>query len=677
MTRIDRRSVMTGLAVAPLFAATSAVAQDPTPLSGIDVTVPREAPQITPYTIEELFRPAPALDADLSADGKHVGLLLDAAEGDARETQLLVFSADDPTVGEARFRLGDTNAGWVRWAGSGRLLIGVSGSSPTSFRRARYFQRFTDQERELPYRRVMAVALDGAPPVQLFQPAAGPRVRIPPEKFRKVLNLAEVVAIPDGDHALMAAFSKEEIDARWLSHPPALGSGMSEGLRQFHASRQLERGPPLSVVSLFRLDLATGEPELVMEGSNRTMRWEAQNGVAILRRDIDPEGQSETWRTQEGGSATWKPVRTVSRADPDLIFLAASDRPRMVWVLGRQAGERARSVRLWDIDANTFDPPVSMRADRDPVSVLIDSEGRFLLASYRGQRGLEHDTPDQGLTTMLAALAVQFGPDAAVRVMHVAPERTKVLVEVSGPQQPRAFFLFDGARRRLADIGGVPRLLPERLADAEPVVIAGPGGAPLTGILTGSLDGKPGPLVVILQASADTEQLYGFDPMAQVFAGHGWWTLRVADSGPADVQALVAEAIRKAGLDGSRTVIFGQGLAASAALQRIGSFKAAIAFDGPEAEDRLLAGMTVGPRDRYSVRATAGDKPVLVVRNWRDARGGRIDDSRLGLALQQNDVGTLADAIAIGEAGDADWTKLETQVARARAVVEFLDPILK
>lgn len=674
---MDRRSLMAGLAAAPLLAPGAALAQDPTPLSGIDVTAPRVAPPITPYTIEELFRPAPAPDVDLSADGKRVGLLLDIGEGDARETQLMVFSADDPAVGEARFRLGDTNAGWVRWAGSGRLLIGVSGSSPTSFRRARYFQRLTDQERELPYRRVMAVALDGAPPVQLFQPAAGPRVRIPPEKFRKVLNLAEVVAVPDPDHALIAAFSKEEIDARWLSHTPTHGAAISQGMREFYATRQLERGPPLSIVSLFRVDLATGEPALVMEGSNRTIRWEAQGGAPILRRDIDPEGQSDTWRIQESGGSTWKPVRTVSRADPDLIFLAASDRPRLVWVLGRQAGEQARSVRLWDIDANTFAAPVSARPDRDPVSVLIDLDGRFLLASYRGQGGLDHDTPDAGLKASLAALAVQFGPEAAVRVMHVAPDRTKVLFEVSGPRQPRAFFLFDSARRRLADIGGVPRLLPERLADAEPVIIPRPGRTALTGVLTGSLDGKPGPLVVILQASGDTEQLYGFDPMAQVFAAHGWWTLRVVDSGPADVQVLVAEAIRKAALDASRTVVFGQGLAGPAALQRVGGFRAAIAFDSPEAEDRLLTGMTIGQRDRYAVRATTGDKPVLVVRNWRDARGGRINDSRLGLALQQNDVGTLADAIAIGEAGDADWTRLETQVARARAVVEFLDPILK
>ena len=29
------------------------------------------------------------------------------------------------------------------------------------------------------------------------------------------------------------------------------------------------------------------------------------------------------------------------------------------------------------------------------------------------------------------------------------------------------------------------------------------------------------------------------------------------------------------------------------------------------------------------------------------------------------------------DARDADWNRLETRIARARAVVEFLDPILK
>lgn len=695
---IDRRSLMAGLAATPLLAPTAAQAQDPTPLSGIDVTVPREAPQITPYTIEELFRPAPALDADLSADGKHVALLMDTGEDEARETQLLIFSADDPTVGEARFRLGDTNTHWLRWAGSARVLVGVSGESGENLtNQGSGFRTFHDRRRQLPYRRVLSVPVGGGPIAQLFEPAAGHNLRVPPGKFRKVLNLAEIVAVTDGDHALMAAFDKEDPVRYWR---PGVGMVPGEWLR-------VDGAPPLSTISLYRVDLATGEPDLIMEGSDRTIRWEAQGGEPILRRDLDAQGEHEIWRTRPPGQASWRPVRTVSRAAPDIEVLAPGDAPRTFWVLANAPGETNRSIRLWNVDTDTLAAPVSGRPDIEPAGTLFDPDGRFLLASYQGPRGLVHDTPDAGLKTSLATLAVQFGNGAGVRVMHVAPDRTKLLVEVSGPRQPRAYFLFDVARRRLADIGGAARLKPERLADAEGIAVDRAGAEPLTGVLTGSLDGKPGPLVVILQSAGDRESFYSFDPMAQLFATRGWWTLRTAPAQESDIDALTAAAVRTGSLDPSQTVILGEQDAGDAALAAIARHRAAVVFNSPSVETALLAGADITARSELTLRATRDGRPVLVIRNWRDSRSGRTSDSRLTAVmprsdqrgdrdrmtrdsrggrpssseladnLRRSDTGGLADAIVLGEAGDADWNRLETRIARARAVVEFLDPILK
>jgi dipeptidyl aminopeptidase/acylaminoacyl peptidase len=698
MPMMNRRSLMAGLAAAPLLAPGAALAQDATPLSGIDVTVPRVAPPITPYTIEELFRPAPALDADLSADGKHVALLLDVDQGGNRETQLLIFSADDPTFGEARFRLGDTNTHWIRWAGSARVLVGVSGESGDNLtNQGSGFRDFHDRRRQLPYRRILSVPVGGGPTAQLFEPAAGPNLRVPPGKFRKVLNLAEVVAVTDGEHALMAAFDKEDPVLYWR---PGSGQMPGQWLRA-------DDGPPMSSISLYSVDLATGEPELIMEGSDRTIRWEAQGGEPILRRDMDAQGENEIWRTKPLGQASWRPVRTVSRAAPDITVLAPSDTARTFWVLAKEQGEAHRSIRLWNVDTDTLADPVSGRPDREPTETLFDPDGRFLLASYRGPRGLVHETPDAGLKTSLATLAVQFGDGAGVRVMHVAPDRTKLLVEVSGPRQPRAYFLFDAARRRLADIGGAARLKPERLADAEGIAVDRSGAEPLAGVLTGSLDGKPGPLVVILQSAGDRESFYDFNPMAQLFATRGWWTLRTSPAPEADIDALTAAAVRTGSLDSSRTAILGEQDAGDAALAAIARHRAAVVFNSPSVETELLAGADITARNELALRATLGERPVLVIRNWRDSRSGRTSDARLTAvmprsdrrgvpdritrdsrggrpssseladALRRSDTGGLADAVVLGEAGDADWNRLETRIARARAVVEFLDPILK
>lgn len=678
---MDRRGLMAGLAAGPLVWATGAGAQSDstTPLSGIEITAPRVKPVVNPYTIEELFRPAPALDAALSPDGSKVALLIDVGPEDARQTEVLVFSADDPSRGEARFTMGDTNTHWLRWAGDRRIMVGVSGSSPTELkRRTRSFSHPADRKRELPYRRIMVMSLDGKPPVQLFQPAAGPNVRIPPEQFRRVLNLSEVIAVPDGDTALMAAFDREDLVVRpgkgWAPSG-AFIPGPPPSPEEMTLWDPVDAGAPLSTMRLFRLNLATGEPREILDGTERTYRWEAQGGEAILRRDIGKGGQTEVWRVRPTGGGAWKEVRTVSRADPDIIFMAASDRPRELWVLARQPGETMRSVRLWDIEANTLSAPVSARPDREPVTVLFAPDGAFLLASYRGAEGLDHDTPDANLKSILLSLAVHFGQGAAVRVMHVDASRTKLLTEVSGPQQPRAYYLFDSARRRLADIGGGARLVPDRLADAAPVSMSRSGEEPIGGVLTGSLDGSPGPLVVILQSAAVPESLYTFDPMAQVFATRGWWTLRTVDSAtPAEVEALAREAVRVAALDPSRLAIFGQGSAGQAALAQLatGSWKAGVVFDSPTEEGVLLAGASIGQRGPLGLQAVSGGKPVLVIRNWRDSRNARQTDQRVANAFLQNDLGGIADALALGESGDADWNKLSTQVERARLVADFL-----
>jgi len=676
---ISRRGLLAGAAATPFCAATLAWAQDPpTTVSGIDITASRIREPINPYSIEELLRPAPALSADMSADGSRIALLMDAGQGDARETQVLVFSADDPARGEARFTFGDTNANWIRWAGSSRILVGVSGSSPTNLmRRTRSFVHPADRRRELPYKRVMAVPLDGTGSVQLFQPSAGRNFRIPPEKFRKVLNLGEVVAIKGADEVLMAAFDREDLVTLWegqgVPSGPVLPSQMAASSQPGFVAN--DAGVPLSTMTLYRVDLATGEPHPVIEGSERTVRWEAQNGEPVLRRDLQSDLTAEVWRVRKGGRGAWEPVRTVSRADPDIIFLAASDRPRSLWVLARQAGEARRSVRLWDIDADTLAAPISSRPGQEPARVLFDADGRFLLASYRSLDGLDHDTTDQMVGASLVALARHFGPGAAVSVHDIDASKTKLLLEVSGPRQPRAYYLFDSGRKRLADIGGGQRLLPERLADAEPVALSRPAGQALDGVLTGSLSGRPGPLVVVLQSGADPESLHAWDPLAQVFATRGWWTLRTLDTAsPAEVQTLAQEAARIAGLDASRMVLFGQGAAARAAIERLsaGPWRAAVAYDSPESEEALLAGASLGRRRQLALEAAVGGKPVLVVRNWRDARVGRQDDRRTADALLQNDAGGLAAAADLGEAGDADWNKLATQVERVRIVADFV-----
>ncbi|MBX7249731.1 MAG: hypothetical protein K1X35_11900 [Caulobacteraceae bacterium] len=681
---MHRRKLLCGLAGAPLLAAVPARAQSEqsaTPLSGIEVTAPRVKPVIEPYTIEELFRPAPALDADLSADGKHVALIVDSGAEQRRQTEILVFSADDPTKGEARISMGDVNTHWIAWAGSDRVLVGVSGSSPTNLaRRSGSFTNFAERRRELPYRRVMSVPLDGSGAVQLFQPAAGPHLRIPPEKFRRVLNLAEVVSVLDSNHALMAAFDREDLtlvpQKAWLPRGVYI-PGPPPDPERMSMMRPSDSGAPLSGMTLYNVDLATGEPHEVIQGSARTYRWEAQGGRAILRRDIEPDGKHEVWRTLDG--SVWRPVRTVDRADPDIVFMAASDQPGKLWVLARSGAETVKSVRLWDSASNTMAPPVSARPDREPLSVLFDAESRFLLASYRGADGLEHDTPDVGLKSILSTLRVQFGAGSATRVMHVDPSRAKVLLEVSGPELPRAFYLFDLTRRRLADIGGGPRLLPERLADAEPVSVAKTGGGRLQGLLTSSLQGAPGPLVVVLQSAVDPDTIYSFDPLAQLFATRGWWTLRLPDpANRTDVEALTGEAIRRAGLDASRTALIGLGEAALDALQDISrSWRAAIAFNSPESEGALLAGGSITARKALTTEAIMAGKPVLVVRNWGDARNARQSDQRVANALLQNDAGGLAEALYLGENGDADWNRLSTQIDRARLTAEFLDRVLR
>lgn len=617
---LDRRGFLTGFGAAPLFAAGAAWAQT------------------GPYPLETLFRPPALLGATLSPSGAKVALLLDAGRGEARDLTIEVIDAASPSVGAVRLSVGDVDARWLAWAGDERLLLGAAEPSRLTVTDAA--TRREAVTLDLDYQRVLSLPLDGSEPVVLF--AEG--------KFRPVLNLSELVAALDSGYALFGALE------------PVGGSSTATMMGNFstEANRQ-----DIANVSLFRADLATGDVYRVTTGAPSTIRWETKGGQPILRRDLDEDLRAESWWTLPPGAGGWRRVRRIDAEDPDLIFLAAAEAPDTAWVLGRDGQTGPRTLRLWNLAADTLAAPVSTHPDLEPAHVVIDRKGRFVLAEHRTARGVSWDAAEPALPAHLKAVQGYVGGAARIRLLEVDETGGRLLIRAAGPDRPPSVLLYDRAAKRVTELASAaPGLDPERLAPASAL---GPG------VLLSPPGGAPGPLAVVIRSAERDAAAHDWDPCAQAFAARGWWTLLV--SGADGAGDLAARAVQERGLDPDRVAVVGWGMAAGPALAmaRARGWRAAIAHEPSEPDDALLRGAGVGARTGISVEARDGALALLLLRPPPPRPLGAASERAVKAVFARDQIGGVA-AVAEALRGrqDRSWDKPATRLARARAAVDFL-----
>lgn len=643
-------------------------------LSLAGLAMPRSArAETTAYPLEAFFPGNHTRAASLSPSGRRIAVLQEIGTEDEPHGVIDLIPADDPEGQRQRVDLGRIRAEAMEWGNDDRLLVRVAVTATTDSRSQ------AGSNRRLPgveytSRRVISVGADRGDVVVLFQDQRS--------RLRRSLDMGRVIDLlpNDPDNVLMTAWERD------------------------------------GVLGLHRVNINTGSAEIVERGNSSTYFWNTQNGVPVLRHDINSRGTMETVFARSPGETEWKLLRRSRVADaPDFSWIGPTDRPGKVLVSARAEGEDTECIRELDLGSLAMGPAMSTRPDRDVLYGLKDTAGKYVGAAYYGAR-LEYELTEPALTPLHAGLNRFFDDDCDVHLTDIDAERNRFMLRVTGPAEPGAWFFYDRTARAIVNVGAALELDIERLGVTETLTVRTRDGADIEAYLTAPPGGRPGPLVVLPHGGPEVRDTRSWDAQVQILAAQGWWVLRPnfrgsggyglnfarqgwtrwGDRMQEDVEDAVAQVIAAKGLDAGRVAIMGTSYGGYAALmgavRRPELYKACISICGlgdlPEIlawenrEDdtpgkqiydfwtkRIGDPAVAGPAlEQASPRRRANEItcPVLLVHGVDDPIVPVIQSRRMRDALRS--AGKTVELIEIEKHGHADWPASREKTLMARYI---------
>ncbi|WP_421933696.1 alpha/beta hydrolase family protein [Phenylobacterium sp.] len=554
---ITRRSALAAGAVLPWLGVRAAQAAAP-----------------TPPTLEELLRGASVLDAALSPDGERVAILRKQTEG-KKEKAVVVLTRVDGSAAPVRVVIGEHDVKTVEWGSNDRLLVTINmwksaSGEPYGFSFYGLFLPY-------PLRRIIAIGVDGSNPLMLFADQA--------KVLRSQFDVSRVVDYmwDDPRHILMQIW---------------------DGRRE--------------AWSLQKVDMHTGQSELVELGVTSTDFWLTQRGVPMMRFDSNSPG-TVSIQGRAPGETGWKLIRKARRNElkklPDFDVAGPTPKPGVFLVSQVREGEDARVLRTFDIATMQFGEVVAQHPSRDIELAIIDEDLKLLATAYREDR-IEYQFLDPKLAAHFRGVNSYFGNTCNVQLYDMNLAHTRFLLNVTGPKDAGAFYMYDTGKRAVEAIGDrFPWLPPERLAGMEALKVKTRDGASLTAYLSTPINapGGPLPMLVMPHGGPELRDNYDYDFMVQAFAAQGWLVLQpnfrgsgglgraFADAGRRrwgdlmqdDVEDAVAHVVGLGRADPKRLAILGASYGGYAALmgavRKPDLYKAAVSIAGVSDLPTLMA----------------------------------------------------------------------------------------
>lgn len=587
---LTRRSMIAVGAAAPVVAPAAARAQGSAP---------------TPPSIDELLQAPHVHDAAISPDGEQLAILRTQVKDGKTTAYVALSRLSDLSAKPAIAFIGEQDVRAVEWANNERLLIWI-----TFYRDekgAPYGVWFYDTFVPIPVRRVISVDLKGADSVVLF---AGDRTML-----RRGFDTSHVVD-----------FLKD--DPRTI-------------LMQAWNERRNSYG-------LYKVDVYTGAATLMEQGGSSTQSWLTQGGVPMLRMDANDRGTIGWIYGRAPGETEWKLIRK-SRLNemkklPDFDVVGPTQAAGVFLVCQRMDGRDTRVIRTFDIASQRFGEVVAERPDRDLESAFVDESLRFVGGSYWDDR-LNYHFTDPSLGAHFRAINRALKDRCNVELYDIDLAHKRLLLKVTGPQEPGSFQVYDRETRSLEYVGHTkPWLSPDRLARTEALTVKTRDGAEITAYLTRPIGKARGPLpmVVLPHGGPEIRDYLDYEVTVQALAAQGWLVLQPnfrgsggygkafaelgkrqwADRMQDDVEDAVAQVVASGCADGGRLAIAGASYGGYAAMmgavRKPGLYRAVVSIAGDADLPEALA---------FSRREDGADSPAYAY--WCGSMGDPKADQDL------------------------------------------------
>ncbi|MBP3848651.1 MAG: S9 family peptidase, partial [Pyramidobacter sp.] len=280
------------------------------------------------------------------------------------------------------------------------------------------------------------------------------------------------------------------------------------------------------VFDVYRLNVKTGELELVAENPGTIVGWDTDND-GKLRLAYEYVGTTTRVLYRDTESDPWKKIFETDFRDSvsPRVFTADNKKLYITSDLGRDKGA------LYEYDPATGAQSLLYENDEASVSGVIWSRLRkkLLGVTYYTDKPHRHyfDKEAEDFYNMLQA---QF-PGLRAGVSSMSKDEKRMFVAVASDRVPGRLYYYDkekpGVFTQVADF--YPWLKEEHLAEMKPIQYQARDGLTIHGYLTLPVGADPKnlPAIVVVHGGPESRDTWGYDTEAQLLANRGMAVLQV------------------------------------------------------------------------------------------------------------------------------------------------------
>lgn len=374
------------------------------------------------------------------------------------------------TLDEAKnvsLSLGDVEAVDVRWAGDAYVIV-----------RVRFYEKLA-QRRDYQFERNIVVDMNGEPIANLLSNDHASRYQLG----------QPIVRVVDG------------------AEPQVYVLSFGAGFRR----------------SLWRVDPATGHGRIVENGGGSTDYIEPDaSGEARVLLESDAD---EIWvMARPKGETRWRKIWTEDPEEGEGYYIGYSD-PEDAAYFTERRGDGYQVVRHLLAEGRVED--VGPQLEHEPGILFDPMRGQALAVSAGGEKPLFTWLDDE--IGAVHRLLLSAFPDQMVTFYSWSTDRSRIVVSVSSPDNPPAFYLLDRPRKELSLLAAAfPELADAKFGTTEWRTYKARDGLAIPAYVTLPPEsrGGPVPLVVMPHGGPASRDTFSYDELTQFLATRGYAVLR-------------------------------------------------------------------------------------------------------------------------------------------------------
>jgi dipeptidyl aminopeptidase/acylaminoacyl peptidase len=285
-------------------------------------------------------------------------------------------------------------------------------------------------------------------------------------------------------------------------------------------------------LAVWKADVHTGAAMVVEKGDGGTLGWDSdRNGAIVARYRL--QGRELTIEGRSPGEATWTQITKLKPRDlvkelADFELIGSAEAPGSLYVAAKPtspADGDTRSVHVYDFRTHSLGPAVWPHTPYDVASIVTARDSNALEGVCYWVDTYQCDFKDAAMQATLRGIATYFHHERNVTPLSWSDDGKWWLFNVTGPDQPGAYYLYDWNKRELRELGEqFPDLPSARLGRMQTFVYTTHDGVDIHGYLTRPPGAPSGPLpmVVIPHGGPMVRDQFDFDLWSQFIATRGY-----------------------------------------------------------------------------------------------------------------------------------------------------------